>query len=129
MSGILCGLQRFSINPSVLRPQSWHVASSRARDLSLWDLMPHDLRWTWCNNIKCTIKVTSLNYPETIPLLLGSVEKLSSTELFPDIRKIGDRRSRVGLNSYSYYCCCFYFQIIISHYLLIDKVHALYTWL
>ena len=34
-----------------------------------WDLMPNDLRWSWCNNnrIKCTINVIHLNRPQTIP--------------------------------------------------------------
>ena len=39
--------------------------------------------------IKCTICVTCLNHPETIPCP-QSVEKLSSTKLIPRAEKVGD---------------------------------------
>ena len=38
--------------------------------------------------IKCTINVTWLSYPETI-LLVRSMEKLSSTKLIPAAKKVG----------------------------------------
>ena len=36
---------------------------------TLWNLMPDDLRWSWCNNIRNKVqnKYNVLEYPETIP--------------------------------------------------------------
>ena len=40
--------------------------------------------------IKCTINVMCLNHPETIPPQPWSMEKLSSMELIPGAKKVGD---------------------------------------
>ena len=36
---------------------------------NLWDLMPNDLRWNWCNSPRneCTRNVMLLNHPKTRP--------------------------------------------------------------
>ena len=41
----------------------------KAGDPNLWDLMPGDPRWSWCNNNrnKCTGNVMCLSHPQTIP--------------------------------------------------------------
>ena len=59
---------------------------------NLWDLVPDDLRWSWCNNnIKCTVNGMHLNHPETnLPHPTLSMEKLSSTKLLPGAKKAGD---------------------------------------
>ena len=57
------------------------------------DLMPDSLRWRWCDNNrnkvhnKCNALEASWNHPPPLP---WSVEKLYSTKLVPDAKKVGD---------------------------------------
>ena len=57
---------------------------------SLWDLMPDDLRWSWCNNNrnkvhnKCNTFESSPNHP------LPPVEKLFSVETVLGAKNVGD---------------------------------------
>ena len=47
------------------RKHSWEPL--RAGVPNLWDLMPDDVRWSWCNrNRRCTINVVHFSHPETI---------------------------------------------------------------
>ena len=65
---------------------------------NLWDLMPDDLRWSWCNNNrnkvhnKCNALESSRNH---LPPP-WSVEKLSSLKLIPGAKNVGDHSSRAS---------------------------------
>ena len=76
----------FSVSPR-------YVKLPRSEVPSLQDLMPDDLRWTWCNNDKvhnqCNVLESSQDHP--LPLPAQSVEKLSSTKPVPGAKKVGDR--------------------------------------
>ena len=58
---------------------------------NLWDLMPNDPRWSWCNNNgnkvhnKCDALGPSPNHPPP-----QSMEHLSSTKWVPGAKKAGD---------------------------------------
>ena len=60
---------------------------------NLQDLMPDGLRQSWCNqnrnkeHNKCNPLESFWNHPPPIP---QSVEKLSSTESVPGVKKVGD---------------------------------------
>ena len=60
---------------------------------NLQDLMPLDLRWSWCNNNRYKVhnKCNTLESSQTLPCsLFQSVEKLSSMKLVPGAKKVGD---------------------------------------
>ena len=65
-----------------------------ARGPHLWDPVPDDLRWSWCNNNrnkvhdKCYALESSQNHPHP-----WSVEKLSSMKPVPDAKMVGDHSS------------------------------------
>ena len=59
-----------------------------AKSLFLGDLMPDDLRWSWCNNNRVHNIVMHLNHPETIAP--ASMEELSSTKPAPGAKKVGN---------------------------------------
>ena len=70
---------------------------STARVPNFWDLMPHDLRWSWWNNRNKTYnRLMHLNHPQTIlppPSPFRFMKKLSSMKLVPGAQKIGDHCS------------------------------------
>ena len=71
--------------------------SSRAGVPKLQDLMPEDLRWSWCDNKnrnevhnKCNALVSSQNYPYPLP----GPWKNSFTKPVAGVKKAGDGWSR-----------------------------------
>ena len=70
-------------------------SSFRAGPPNLWDVMPDDLRWSWCNNNRAHNIVMHLNHPQTIAP--SSMEKLSSTKPVPGAKKVGNCCFRVSL--------------------------------
>ena len=75
-------------------PAAHDMFSSVTGVPSLWDLMPDDLRWSWCDNNrnKGRNKRNALESSRTISHP-WSVEKLSSTKPVPHAKKVGDRCS------------------------------------
>jgi len=71
----------------IMRRKAW----PRAGVHSLQDLMPDDLRFSWCNNDrnkvynKCNMPESSPNHPSSPSL---SVEKLSSTKPVPGAKNV-----------------------------------------
>ena len=69
---------------------------SRAGVPNLQDLMPDDLKWSWCNknrnevHSKCNALESSWNHP-----ISQSLEKLSFGKPFPGAKKVGDCCYRV----------------------------------
>ena len=57
---------------------------------NLWDLMPNDLRWSWCKNNKVHNKCNVLESSWNHPALLQSMENLSSTKWVPGDKMVGD---------------------------------------
>ena len=74
----------------------WGSECSRAGVPNLWDLMPGDLRWSFCNNNrnkvhnKCNELESSTNHLSPA----RSVENLSSMKLVLGAKKVGDCCSR-----------------------------------
>ena len=74
------------------------LTDSRAGMPNLRDLVPHDLRWSWCNNNRnkvhneCNAPESSPNHPPPP----WSVEKLSSLKLIPGAQNVGDHSSRAS---------------------------------
>ena len=87
-------------NPSALRSTALYVfpgtirrnLSNKSGVPNLWDLMPDDLRWSWCNNHrnkvhgKCNALESSWNHP-SLPLVH---EKTVFHEIGPGSEKAGD---------------------------------------
>ena len=73
---------------------SLHRYKSRVPSIS--DLVPNDLRWSWCSNNrnevhnKYNVSKSSPNHPQIIPWT-WFVEKLSFTKPIPGARKVGGR--------------------------------------
>ena len=72
----------------------------KAEVSNLWDLMPHDLRWSWCNNSrhkvhnKCNELESSPNHPSTTSRF---VEKLSPMKPVPGFM-VSKRLGKAGLS-------------------------------
>ena len=69
---------------------------SKAGVPTVRDLIPDDLRWSWCDNknkvySKCNVLISSGNHP-THPHL--GLWKVSSTKPVPDAKKVGDQWSK-----------------------------------
>ena len=74
---------------------------------NLWDLMPDDLRWKWCNNN--TNKVhNKYNSSESSPNCphLQSMRKLPSMKLVPGAKQFGDLRA---ISVFCQYWCLVFF--------------------
>ena len=71
--GVLCGPggrpNGFALNLSFcFNCFIWLIKSLKPRVPNLWDQMPNDLRWSYCNDRnKVTTSVMCSNHPETIP--------------------------------------------------------------
>ena len=57
----------------------WRNLSSKSGVPNLWDLMPDDLRWSWCNNYrnkvhnKCNVLESSWNHLPPVPWVHGKI--------------------------------------------------------
>jgi len=57
---------------------------------NLWNLMPNDLRWSWCKNNKVHNKCNTLESSWNHPALLQSMENLPSTKWVSGNKMVGD---------------------------------------
>ena len=77
---------------------------------SLWDPVPEDLRWSWCNNNrnKARNKYNALESPPNHSPFPQSLEKFSSMKLIPDAENVGD-------NCIRWWALCWMWSDVVSN--------------
>ena len=62
---------------------------------NLWDLMPDELRWGWCNNNRSTVhnKCDAFESSPNHPLYPQAMGQLAFMKLVPGAKKVGDHWS------------------------------------
>ena len=95
--GLACCSSRRCKESDPTERVNW-LTDSRAGIPNLWDLVPHDLRWSWCNNNRNKVHNEG-HAPESSPNHPPppwSVEKLSPLKLISGAKNVGDHSSRAS---------------------------------
>ena len=70
----------------------FHYPTPKAGGCTLWDLMPDNLRWSWCNTDRNKVHNECHALEILKPSPAQTMEKWSSTKLVPGAKKVRNRR-------------------------------------